>query len=172
MNNNNYSLQALARLASHTLQRRLIVNGTKNFYLLPTEIIEDVLALRDRIAAQGEPFLPGLNAGERARVALCLSRIETLLAESPQWQPDDFPNEVLIEEEPLWSALRAEAAACLAEVDFSLSEWEEEQDSILIELLISPRLQTQLAALQRERKQSQHLLINDILQEWLASKGR
>ncbi|HMX47277.1 MAG TPA: hypothetical protein PKC93_15085, partial [Candidatus Obscuribacter sp.] len=82
------------------------------------------------------------------------------------------PNEVLIEEEPLWSALRAEAATCLAEVDFSLSEWEEEQDSILIELLISPRLQTQLAALQRERKQSQHLLINDILQEWLASKGR
>lgn len=171
MNDSNYSLQALARLASQTLQRRLIVHGSKNFYLLPTEIIEDVLALRDRIAAQGESFLPGLNANERARVALCLSRIEALLAKSPHWQPDHFPNEVLIEEEPLWSALRAEAAACLAEVDFSLSEWEEEQDSILIELLISPRLQTQLAALQRERKQSQHLLINEILQEWLASKG-
>ncbi|MCC7531100.1 MAG: hypothetical protein IT342_21510 [Candidatus Melainabacteria bacterium] len=68
-------------------------------------------------------------------------------------------------------ALRTEAAACLEEINFSLSEWEEEERSILIELLISPRLQAQLASLQREKGLPQQSLINDILTSWFASQG-
>jgi hypothetical protein len=116
--NTKTALRLLGRLASRPVQRRYIVRGTGDSYLLPTEILND-----------GYYFLRHRQLG----TAESLSSVQEFARVLAEWAPKGpledgtVSNETLVEQDPDWARIRDAAKAVLQVVGANLEEWEREQ---------------------------------------------
>jgi len=111
----NYIFQRLAPLASLAAQRRWIVNGTPDEYLIPEQLLEDAFdaARLANLAHLKNGLPPGLFPALK------------LLAElAGRVNIEGTSNEVLVESDAAWGAVREQSQICLALVGFDLQEWE------------------------------------------------
>src|SRR5262249_39840612 len=104
-------VDSIARLASLELQRRFIVNGTIDRYLLPEELLEEAISVLKLTAA---------NLDCRALVSdqemTCIvSLLQFLEVESPKLPIEEtqFSNAELIEQNESWLTIRNKAMECL-----------------------------------------------------------
>ena len=108
------ALGLLGPLASRLLQRRYILGGTKDEYLLAGEPLNDA-----------HSFLEHPNLGEAGSLA-SVRKFASVLEGHFVKVPIDDPavsNEMLIEQDPHWSALREVAMAVLEEMGCDLGAW-------------------------------------------------
>ena len=110
-----YIPQRLAPLASLAAQRRWIVNGTPDEYLVPEQLLEDALdaARFARMPHVRSGLPPGLLPAleQLAELAGCVG-------------VEGTSNETLVESDPAWVAVREQSRVCLAVVGFDLPRWE------------------------------------------------
>ena len=110
--------QSLARLASLNLQRRYIVQATRNEYYLPEDLLERAHDLVRQVRERFPICTDVSDATTRAIFAL-----EPLL-DAVVPPPDRTGLDHLIEHDPRWRAAREQAARCLDTFDFDLAEFE------------------------------------------------
>ena len=104
----------LARLASERCQRQHILGGRVDEFWDPAELVEDGL---DAVRMVGDG-VPGSEQLSRSAKALILE-LGVLLKDSTLLTTNV--------EHSSWAAVRAKAAACLAELGFDLAAWETHQ---------------------------------------------
>ena len=110
----------LAPLASLEAQRRYIVHGTRQEYMVPLELIEDASDVI-RMVREITVVRNSLLATEIQGI-LDLAALLDAAADSCQ---SAQTNESLIELDPAWRAAREQARRCLDILDFNLAEWEQ-----------------------------------------------
>lgn len=112
------ALELLGPLASRSVQRRYVVRGTRDNYILPTELINDA-----------HYFLrhPLLGTSMSLRSVQDFARVLEECA--PKLALGDAPvtNEALVEENRYWARIRSAAKAVLKEIGADLEEWEQTQ---------------------------------------------
>lgn len=112
------ALRLLGALASLKVQRRYIVHGTVDSYLVPSELVED-----------GYYFLRHPLLGETESLASVQQFRRVLEEVGPNLQLNDptVSNRLLVEEQPDWGRLREAAKSVLKEMGAALGPWEGEQ---------------------------------------------
>lgn len=110
-----YVTQRLALLASLAAQRRWIVNGTPDEYLVPQQLLEDALDAA-RFAS-----LPQMRSGLPSELLLALEQLVELAG---RVRVEGTSNDALVELDPAWAAVRKQSQICLAVVGFDLPKWE------------------------------------------------
>jgi hypothetical protein len=111
------ALRLLGALASLKLQRRYIVHGTVDSYLVPSELVEN-----------GYYFLRQALLGKSKSLA-SVQQFRRVLEEVGPNLPDNDPTvsgRVLVEEHPDWGRLREAAKSVLEEMGAALGPWEAE----------------------------------------------
>jgi hypothetical protein len=108
-------MKRLAPLASSTAQRRWMANGTPDEYLIPEQLLEDALDVT-RFAG-----LRHVRSGLPPSLVSALERLAELVREL---SIAGTSNELLVESDPSWAAVREQCRVCLALVDFDLPGWE------------------------------------------------
>jgi hypothetical protein len=108
--------ERLAHLASLNIQRRYIIDATRDEYLLPEELIDDAHAVVRQIRTKPE--------------ALSAPAATAILALQPLLDAVVFPSgrdglRHLVEDDTAWRAAREQAARCLDILGFDLVGWEE-----------------------------------------------
>lgn len=99
------------------MQRRYIVLGTKDWYLLPSELLNDAYDVIRMVRTMGNV------RGTLTPVTVqLLFDLEHLLNATPD--PQITSNEELIERDPAWRAVREHTATCLTTMGFDLHRWE------------------------------------------------
>lgn len=117
-------LQALSRLASASYQETYMVSGSKDEYVVPEDLVEDVASLcrlaqrsefaRDFMPAQGIALSQMVSSVEMHGRRLFSGSINMTAAQ-------------LVRENPDWEALRRSAAACLATFGISAGKLRAEE---------------------------------------------
>src|SRR5688572_26214687 len=97
--------KALAPLALLKVQQRYIVDGTKNEYLVPEELLESASA-----ALEDQSITSELSAVKAALAACDL--------------PESISASQLVSEDAPWCALRSAAKTYLIATGFDLERWE------------------------------------------------
>ncbi len=111
-------VQGLARLASLNLQRRYIVQATRDEYYLPEDLLESAHDLVRQVRERFSTCADVSDSTSRAIFAL-----EPLL--NAVVLPSDRTGlQHLVEHDPHWRAAREQAARCLETFDFDLVEFE------------------------------------------------
>jgi hypothetical protein len=100
--------KALAPLASLRVQQRYIVDGTKNEYLIPEELLESAAS-----ALEGQAMTFELSTFKAALLACNL--------------PENISASQLVSEYGPWCALRSAAKAYLLASGFDLEQWEAQE---------------------------------------------
>jgi hypothetical protein len=114
-------LDRLARLASLKLQRRYYVHAVKDSYILPAEMLDDVVDLPEEILREMESS--GSVSSEQ-RLAL-LGLAEAIREHASQVPLDDsISKDDLIERNPSWLAIREAAGRCVKALGVDLQQWE------------------------------------------------
>jgi hypothetical protein len=116
--NTKTALKLLGPLASQAVQRRHIVRGTRDSYLLPTEALND-----------GDYFLRHPQLGTAKSLSSVQEFARVLEESAPKLPLEDatVSNEALVEQDPYWARIRNAAKAVLQEIGADLEEWEREQ---------------------------------------------
>lgn len=110
--------ERLAPMASLAIQREFMVGGQhQQRILLPEEVSEGAYE-----AVRYFSLVPAIHPQVGASVVLAVQRLESLLGKMNHLA--DFDPRQLVEENAEWSALRSQAAICLALLKFDLSSWE------------------------------------------------
>src|ERR1043165_4251818 len=93
-------LRRLRLLASLELQRRYIVRGTRESYVVPSEILNDALSISGDVRVRSpEPTSPSLD--DRKAILTFLATLEAHFSKIPE----DISNEDLVERNSDWAAL-------------------------------------------------------------------
>jgi hypothetical protein len=111
----NYIAKRIAPLASSSAQRRWIVDGTADWYLLPSELLEQAI---------DAPRCARLQRAQNAVPSNLFSALERLAALAGRVSLHNKTNQALIEHDPAWAAARQQARICLDLLGFDLREWE------------------------------------------------
>lgn len=109
----------LARAASLVAQRRYISNATREEYLLPEELLEDVSQVIRQIREQ-----PHVRSALSDRTAQLIIKLEPLLDSAERELNQGKANSEIIESEA-WKILRLQVGRCLDELGFDLDAWEQ-----------------------------------------------
>lgn len=124
--NTQTALRLLGALASETVQRRYIVHGTKDAYLLPQEIVND-----------GAYFLryPGLGETQLLPSVQEFARVFKECAPKVPLNDATVSNEMLVELDPYWARIRSSAKTVLQEMGADLESWERGEIDAGVEMI-------------------------------------
>lgn len=112
------ALRLLGPLASLALQRRFLVEGTSDRYILPEDLINS-----------GDSFLNYPRMGKVAKLP-SIQEFSRILNEAVQTIPLDDPmltNRMLVEQNTEWDKLRSAAKNVLEDLGAHIDEWERQQ---------------------------------------------
>jgi hypothetical protein len=112
------ALKLLGPLASPALQRRYIVRGGDDGYVLPTELLNDAAYFLRHPQLGGAASLPSVRA---------LARVLEEHAPKVPLNDATVSNETLVERDPHWARIRYAAEAVLREIGADLEEWERKE---------------------------------------------
>lgn len=119
--------RSLAPLASLWYQRRFILGGTREEYVLPQEVVESARSIAETISQLHSAGLPcGLSEHEIEALDSFRKRVLELEANIP-FEDDTVSLTELIEANEAWDAVRAESRRCLEQLGISLLDWEGQQ---------------------------------------------
>ena len=110
-----YVADRLAPLASLEAQRRWIVNGTRETYLVPDQLLEDA---RDVARLVALPEYAGRLPDELPSLLKRLSESVEMVDLA------GVSNYALVESDPGWRAVREQSRACLDLLGYDLAQWE------------------------------------------------
>ncbi|MCH7717500.1 MAG: hypothetical protein IH876_15315 [Gemmatimonadetes bacterium] len=116
--NTDTALNLLGPLASQAVQRRYIVGGTKDSYLLAKEVLND-----------GDYFLrhPELGANQSLHSIQEFARALRECAREVPLDDVTVSNETLVERDPYWARIRNAAKVVLQEMGADLEAWERDE---------------------------------------------
>ena len=114
-------LNDLAVLASERFQERYIVNGTKEQYALPDEILD--AALSNAAQASTASILSPTEAIAAREFVVCAGEASSCI----DFQDTTVSSRQLMEQDEHWSAVRLAARRLLGAFHFDLDEWERQQ---------------------------------------------
>lgn len=119
-------IRRLRRLASITYQRKYIIGGTKDEYVLPDELLETTEDLVKLILSK-----PTSSEYFSERELSCLVAMQAILKHEGDKLPFDgsVSNEDLIENDTAWAAIRSTAQQCLRLFGLDLADWEKRMDT-------------------------------------------
>lgn len=108
-------IQPLAHLASLDIQRRYIINATRDEYLVPEELLDDAHSVVRHIRTQPQ--------------SVCASAVAAILALEPLLAavivpPNRNGMHHFIEDDTAWRAAREQSGRCLDSLGFDLVAWE------------------------------------------------
>jgi hypothetical protein len=119
-------IKALRPLASIAYQRRYIVGGTKDEYVLPDELLESAYSSIQPILTRPEVS----STFSEAELSCILKMLRCLDREGDKLPSDgSISNEDLVENNAAWAAIRSTAQQCLNVLGVNLSEWEEKMET-------------------------------------------
>lgn len=119
-----YCLSTLAPLASVEIQRRFVVHGTAERYLLLEDVINDAYHVLERI--QRDPVCRDAFSAEEQQMLRAL--FETLDREAENVPLDgSASNEEIVERNGAWRRIRDEATKTLEALGFDLAAWKARQ---------------------------------------------
>ena len=118
-------LNDVASLASRRFQERYVVNGTKEQYAIPDEILEAALSSARTALGEKAPISP-LTATE-ANAAIKFVADASNAVSSLDLHDIAVTNKQLIERDNRWAAVRTAACRLLAALGCDLAEWERQQ---------------------------------------------
>lgn len=129
MTDNDNIAWRLAQLASLTYQERYVIGGTKDEYLLDTELIENVDAIRYMLERGGAS--PTMSDEQATSLQDLLAYVaahseEALSAKSREEQTS------MIRDSKVWRTLRSKAAVALASFGYATDMSIEEIDAISV----------------------------------------
>ncbi len=133
--NTDTALNLLGPLASQAVQRRYIVGGTKDSYLVAEEVLND-----------GDYFLhhPELGATQSLPSVQRFARTLQECARKVPFDDATVSNETLVERDPYWARIRNAAKAVLQEMGADFEAWErgrlEDDAAVADQLRISPEI--------------------------------
>lgn len=114
----------IARLASSRYQDRFILNGTKDEYVLPEEIIDTVRGTIATILAN--PLI--LRSYSELEV-IALKRLDDIASTAYRILPWELGSGDVILSHPEWQRLQTCAQSCLRDFGFDLETWERSERS-------------------------------------------
>jgi hypothetical protein len=109
----------LAPLASLAAQRRYIVHGTPEEYLVPSELLNEA----DDVVRQVRT-MPVARDGLSAEAVQAILALDRLLDAADRSLVSTTSGEELVERDSAWQALREHVARCLDIMGFDLRDWE------------------------------------------------
>ena len=109
----------LAPLASLAAQRRYIVRGARDEYLVPSELLNDA----DDVVRQVRT-MPAARDGLSAEAVQAILALDSLLDAADRSVESAASGEELVERNPAWQAVREHVARCLDIMGFDLRDWE------------------------------------------------
>lgn len=109
----------LAPLASLAAQRRYIVQGTRDEYLVPSELLNDADAVVREVRR-----MPVVQDALPASAVQAILDLDNLLHAAVATTERTQSNEQLVEHDTAWRAVREHVARCLDMIDFDLAAWE------------------------------------------------
>jgi len=109
----------LAPLASLAAQRRWIIHGTADEYIVVDQLLEDA---HDVVRQVRE--IPEVAKSLTPEAVAFITGLEPMLKSLDTFR---VGAETLIEDNASWSTLRSQAGRCLEALAFSLRDWEKEE---------------------------------------------
>jgi hypothetical protein len=109
----------LAPLASLAAQRRFIVQGTRDEYLVPSDLLNDAVDVVRQVRT-----VPAVRDALPASAVQAFLDLDRLLDAADGAAQHSQSNEQLIEHDAAWRAVRKHVARCLDMMGFDLAEWE------------------------------------------------
>jgi len=113
----------LPYLASVEMQNKYMIHATKDNYLLPEDLLEDVSSFVVAVE-QHLPWTVSLMGPERQAV---IEFGGVLNKESDLLELDEIPWDELVSNNEHWANIREAAQECLVALGFDLGAWETEQ---------------------------------------------
>lgn len=115
-----YSIfKRLAPLASLAAQRRYLVHGTRDEYLVPEELLNDAYDVVRQVRT-----MPAVRDALPASAVQAILDLDSLLDAVDGAEQRTQSNEQLVEHDAAWRAAREHVARCLDMVGFDLAGWE------------------------------------------------
>ena len=114
--------QLLANMASEHVQTKYMVSGTRDEYLVPSELLEDAYYAM-RLVKENRPGTKTLTASARASIMA----LAPLLEEAKNLRLVETASPKQLISHPAWMAIREQAAKCLRELNFDREAWEAQQ---------------------------------------------
>jgi hypothetical protein len=118
-------LNDVSMLASRRFQERYVVNGTKEQYAIPEEILEAALSSARTALGQKSPN-SALSATE-ANAAIEFIADTSDAVSNLDLHDFVVTNNQLIEQDERWAAARTAAGRLLAAFGYDLAEWERQE---------------------------------------------
>jgi len=118
-------LNDVASLASRRFHERYVVNGTKEQYAIPDEILEAALSSARTALGEKAP-ISALSATE-ANAAIKFIADASDAVSSLDLHDFVVTNKQLIEQDERWAAARSAAGVLLGALGSDLAEWERQQ---------------------------------------------
>jgi hypothetical protein len=110
----------LAPLASLAAQRRYIVHGTRDEYLVPSQLLDDA----DDVIRQIRT-MPAVHDALSSAAVQAVLDLDDLLDAADRAAEVVSSGEELVERDVAWRAVREHVARCLDIMGFDLREWEQ-----------------------------------------------